>query len=255
MQQPVRLTRIDASGSHSEAQVSRRPPTAGGPPVRPERSNRASSQRPHTSTDRVPQSRVRDRPGGSRRPPRTSEVVRHSSHGGQRSSTARQRSQILSIPEQQYTEDRTIIRTLTNLIFFIDQHTEYYYLRNGPNNQFTTEFADSRTRHPEIRRYIAREIIDNVIMVDRNRFEIAVVSKSITPLIRYKVHQTHPLSPRGWLYISNHILILLKNNVGPICWSLPGLVKSFDDLLNPILHNGHLARGKAQGVSCWSLHS
>src|SRR5208282_3405854 len=98
-------------------------------------------------------SRERDRLGSSRRAPKTSSGGgRHSSsHRDHRTSTARLRSQFPSIPEQQHTEDRAIIRSFANLITIIDQHTEYYYRRNGPSNQLTTEFNDIRTRHAEIR--------------------------------------------------------------------------------------------------------
>lgn len=174
--------------SRTPADQSRPSPLTGGIAERPTSTRR--HQQPHTSSgrerpatsrrDRPESSSARERPATSRRDRPASTSAREgrtsrSSAGVDRHS-AQPRSQIPSIQEQ-YTEDRTIIRREADLITLIDQHAEYYYLHERPMNQGIPFLDNPRTRQAAIRQHIAKTIINTIIRA--NRYEVAICESTL----------------------------------------------------------------------------
>jgi hypothetical protein len=172
----------------------RRPPTQSGPP-------------PSRSGERPPPSRRAGRPSSSsqgdrRRPPSSSHERRRPStatstthrderpssrarpsssreHASNRQPGPQRRTGIDTIPEHrpvQYTEDQTIISRVAELHTLTDQHSDNFYIRDDVvgNGISDSELNDPRTRHATIRRRIARTIIDNIILLRRDRYNIEI---------------------------------------------------------------------------------
>jgi hypothetical protein len=107
---------------------------------RPQTHHASTSRRPHTHSGPRPQRR----PQSYSRP--------SSSHWGE--------PRVQSIPEQ-FTEDATIINSVSQLSTFINQHVELFYPHGGVlgTQSSNPELEDPRTQHAAIRQHIARTII------------------------------------------------------------------------------------------------
>ncbi|KAH0556553.1 hypothetical protein GP486_005590 [Trichoglossum hirsutum] len=121
---------------------------------------------------------------------RRSSRGRHSSSGKRPvSAYAADRSyRTAPIPEGrpvQYTEDKTVISNVTTLKVFIDQHAENFYLRDVLSlSSLKGEFNDPRSRSAAIRQYLAKTVIDHIIMGDRDRSD-AEISEIATQISAY----------------------------------------------------------------------
>jgi hypothetical protein len=137
----------------------------------------SSSSYPHGSSERPSSSSHRERPPSSHKDKRPPSSGRGRPSSRDRPQTSRRpeqqgRSRIEPIPEHrpiQYTQDTTIVDLASRLRTLIDQHTENFFPRSSiPGTQFSTpELDDPRTRHAAIRQYIARAIVDLVVMSGR----------------------------------------------------------------------------------------
>ncbi|KAI9768045.1 MAG: hypothetical protein M1839_004205 [Geoglossum umbratile] len=81
--------------------------------------------------------------------------------------TSDPRPHVSSIPEQ-HTQDRTIVNSVIGLTTHIDLHVGYYYPRDLVGSSHIPEFNDPRTRLAMIRQRIAWEIINHIVMADRD---------------------------------------------------------------------------------------
>ena len=161
-QQYQRKERPDPSArGHSQPTArpyssSYRPSSVHGDPRSPSSSARErplSQRRPqthHASTSRRPQTH-----SGTRKPQPYSRPS--SSHWGER--------RVQSIPEQ-FTQDATIIDSVSQLSTFINQHVEHFYPHSGILGMQSSnpELNDPRTQHAAIRQHIARTIIGLIVM-------------------------------------------------------------------------------------------
>ncbi|KAH0539020.1 hypothetical protein FGG08_004414 [Glutinoglossum americanum] len=121
---------------------------SGGRPPSPRRP--PSSRRERTSSSQTRPS-TRDRPSTSRRQ-------------GQREHS--ELAPILEYRSVECIDDKDIIDLVSRLGTFIDLHAEHFYLRDGTSSaqSATPGLDDPRTRHTAIRQYIARAIIDGIVL-------------------------------------------------------------------------------------------
>jgi hypothetical protein len=205
---PVRLTDPDQSRvalppqSHaSQYPQYSRPPTTDrswpsasssgrGDPRRPSSSSYRGARRPSTSASRQDTQRLSiSSRGDARRAPKTSYGDSRRPSGSSRGRPAtsnsasgrpsrhqpKQSSHPVPIPEGrpvQYTEDRVIVSDVSTLNIFIDQHAENFYLRDVLSlSSSNGELNDPRSRNAAIRQYLARTVIDYIVMADRDRYE------------------------------------------------------------------------------------
>jgi hypothetical protein len=192
VQEPVRLREIQpapqiiakAASTPSTEQSSYRPESSKHRPM-------SSKHRPESSKHRPMSSK--HRPESSKHRPESSRHRSGGSSSGERRDRPRERpiQGIPLIPE--YPEDRTIVALLAKLTTFIGQHAAYYYSHNGRDNQRVPELDNPRTRHAAIRQYVAQQVIQSIIVRDRNRYEKIPFNNRNTQLITFKGHQMYQL--------------------------------------------------------------
>ncbi len=160
--QPVQLSNLEPSSrSRPPPGVDTRPPPTSRREHRP--SSSTAHKRPQSERHHRPSSSsASTRPSSSaRRAPKTSGGERRRLSHKEHSPRDRTKSQFAAIPE--YTEDRQIIRRLTDLFTIIDQHAENYYSFDSLGNLGDRDLDNPRTRSPAMRRYIAQQIIRAII--------------------------------------------------------------------------------------------
>ncbi|CZR55670.1 uncharacterized protein PAC_05558 [Phialocephala subalpina] len=152
----IELERPRAESSAPRPRTAARLPTAADRP--------RTKHRSHTSSGDP-------RPKSHRRPESSSAGGRRSSHRESHTRGDRPRREFPTIQEHEHTEDRTILRRLAELSTFIDQHitTFYYPLVESAYSGISEDLDNTRTRQHALRRFIIQRVINDIIMVGRDR--------------------------------------------------------------------------------------
>lgn len=165
----------------------KRPPSTGSHSKRPSSSSHPPSRRPSTSHT---QSR---RPTSSQQRPRTAYQPRRGEF-----------DTIMELQPVQYTQDQTILNKFAELRTLIDHHSDSFY---APSGNISNGNSDSELNNPDegnanIRRLIAKTIIDNVILAHGERYNVDIQVPRLFILTEAKA-QTYKISrscyPPNWL--------------------------------------------------------